>query len=101
VNYISDELALQLEGCSDGVKALLQRKVKGNHCSENYNEELRAFALTLNVYSPRAYEYVRKSSDNCLLHSKTISKWYRSVNAEPGFSEEGLSALKRKVEIKW
>ena len=60
-----------------------------------YSQSLRAFALTLNFYSPKAYEYVRKTFCNCLPHAKTLQKWYQNVSGEPGFSQEVCEALKR------
>jgi len=32
-----------------------------------------------------------------LPHSRTLSKWYRNVNAEPGFTEESLKMVTLKV----
>lgn len=31
-------------------------------------------------------------------HSRTLSKWYRNVNAEPGFTDESLKILRLKVK---
>lgn len=65
-----------------------QGKVKNK-----YSAELRTFALTLNFYSSKAYEYVRKTFKNLLPQSSTIRKWYRSINGRLGFTEEILQAL--------
>jgi len=46
-----------------------------------YSPELRAFALTLNFYSSKAYNYVRKSSCNLLPKPSNIQKWYSVLNA--------------------
>lgn len=64
--------------------------------SRRYNESLKAFALTLAFYSPRAYNYVRKTFNNSLPHLGTLSTWYKSVNGNPGFSNEALNAIKVK-----
>lgn len=63
-----------------------------------YDPELRRFALTLHYYSPRAYNFVREKLDKCLPHAKTLSKWYRSVNGEPGINSESLQVIKRQVD---
>jgi len=48
------------------------------------------FALSLNFCSAKAYEYVRSQFNTVLPHLRTLSKWYRDVNAEPVFTEESL-----------
>ncbi len=62
-----------------------------------YTKELKAFAITLNFYSSRAYNYVRDTFDLCLPSERTIRRWYSTVNAEPGFTEEAFSTLEKKV----
>jgi len=52
--------------------------------------EMRKFAITLQFYSNRAYDYVRKSFKNILLHQKTITKWYKVINGNPGFTSEAF-----------
>lgn len=43
----------------ENIKALLSRKLHGKSRMK-YSPELRSFALTLQFYSAKAYEYVRK-----------------------------------------
>ena len=64
---------------------------------QKYSSDLRAFALTLNFYSSKAYEYVRTKFNNSLPHRRTIAKWYSSVNGEPGYTSEAINALKIQV----
>jgi len=59
---------------------------------------LRSFALTLNFYSSKAYNYVRKKFRNLLPESSTIRKWYSVLNGRPGFTNEVLHALKCKED---
>jgi len=73
---------------------ILKRK-KG--LKKKYSPELRSFALTLNFYSSKAYNYVRKKFRNLLPESSTIRKWYSVLNGRPGFTNEVLHALKCKV----
>lgn len=64
---------------------------------KKYPPELRAFALTLNFYSSKAYNYVRKRFRNLLPDPSTIRRWYSVLNGRPGFTDEVLQALKCKV----
>lgn len=64
--------------------------------SKQYSPKLRAFALTLHFYSPRAYSYVRSVFNNRLPAISTIRKWFSSINGKPGFSQEAFDALKRR-----
>lgn len=61
---------------------------------KSVSPDIKAFALTLHYYSPRAYEYVRNTFCKALPHKRTITKWYSKVNAEPGFTKESLEFLK-------
>lgn len=81
----------------DAVQELFKRILKGQS-TEKYTPALRSFALTLNFYSPKAYEYVRQTFNKSLPDSSTISRWYRTVKCTPGFSQEALIALQLKVE---
>lgn len=51
-------------------------------------------ALSLHYISPREYEYVRQQFNTCLPHPKTLARWYKTVNAEPGFCTEAFNAIK-------
>ncbi|XP_039309077.1 uncharacterized protein LOC105204459 [Solenopsis invicta] len=72
-------------GSPDIMHEILKRK-KG--LKKKYSEELRKFALTLNFYSSKAYEYVRKTFKNLLPERSTIRKWYSVINGRPGFTDE-------------
>jgi hypothetical protein len=41
---------------------------------------------------------VRKQFNTVLPHPRTLSKWYSSVNANPGFTEESLKILSLKAQ---
>lgn len=68
-------------------------KNAGNKLPKRYSMELRKFAVTLNFYSPKAYQFVRKEFNSVLLSPRTLSKWYTHVDAEPGFTKEALNTL--------
>lgn len=72
-------------------KVSSKKKVKGK-----YLEDIRKFAITLHYFSPRAYNYVRNVLKGALPHYKTLSKWYKTVNAEPGFTSESFEILKKR-----
>lgn len=63
-----------------------------------YTDEIRKFALTLHYYSPKGYEYVRKSFSNILPHVRTLRRWYTVVDGNPGFTQESLNSIKIKSQ---
>lgn len=67
--------------------------------SIKYTPALKRFCLTLNYYSPKAYDYVRHSFNTCLPHPSTLSRWYGCINGKPGFTEESFQALKEKSRV--
>lgn len=99
-NFLLEENANVLQNISGPNKEILKRQVQksSKRLPKSYNLELRKFALTLHYYSPRAYQYVRKSFDTCLPHPKTITSWYKSISGAPGFTEESFVAIKQMVK---
>ena len=77
------------------MKRLVSQKAKKNPGA--YPPELRAFAMTLKFYSTKAYNYVRDSFDLGLPHVSVIRRWCNSVNGDPGFTQDALTAMKAKV----
>ena len=75
---------------------IMQRKLQKKKVS--YSPEIKSFALTLQFYSSKAYEFVRRSFNLVLPHQRQIRRWYSKVTAEPGFTDASFKALKRKVE---
>jgi hypothetical protein len=59
---------------------------------------LKSFALTLQFYSAKAYEFVRKTFDIALPSQSQIRRLYGKVAADPGFTKPAFNALKVKVE---
>ena len=76
---------------------LLKRIVKGNGRGRTYDPKLKSFALTLQFYSTKAYNFVRKSFEKALPHPSQVRRWYSKVTAEPGFREVSFRALRQKV----
>lgn len=75
------------------IKEIEKGKVKGR-----YSPELRAFALILNFYSPKAYNYVREVYKNKLPAPSTLRSWYANTNGSPGFTQEAFDILKKRSE---
>lgn len=65
-----------------------------------YSQSIRTFALTLNVLSPRAYNYIRQKFNNNIPHPSTLRKWYAnsSSNGQPGLSADSLQLLSKLAE---
>lgn len=89
-NMINDVNLSVIESSAGGIGDLLKRKrakMTGTTLEQKYSPQLRSFALTLHFYSPRAYNFVRNTFDTCLPHTRTIEKWYQSINGQPGFTD--------------
>ncbi|GBM96048.1 hypothetical protein AVEN_111442-1 [Araneus ventricosus] len=52
--------------------------------------------LTLQFYSNKAYEYVRKTFSTSLPHPATLRRWCKTVEGNPGFTHEAFITLKQK-----
>ena len=99
-NLINNDCATILETTFSGVpreimKRLVTQKEKKNPGA--YPPELRSFAMTLKFYSAKAYNYVRKSFNLGLPCASVIRSWYSSMNGEPGFTKDAMTAMKAKV----
>ncbi len=102
-NLINDEVGTILEQASLKVPAeIFERLSCSKPGSEQtkacYSKELKAFAVTLQFYSSKAYNYVRNTFNMCLPHENTVRRWYTAVDAEPGFTAEAFETLKKKTE---
>lgn len=95
-----EEESLDLISKLGGPQELYFRQYQKN-CKKalpiKYSEDLKVFALTLHYYSPAAYKYVRRAFNTCLPHTRTISRWYQSLNGLPGFTTEAFNALHLKA----
>ena len=99
-NLINNDCASMLETTFSGVPKELMKRLVSQKKKKNpgaYPPELRSFAMTLKFYSTKAHNYVRKSFDLGLPHASVIRSWYSSMDGEPGFTKDALTALKAKV----
>ncbi|KAL3210733.1 hypothetical protein MRX96_008674 [Rhipicephalus microplus] len=105
---ISEDASAMLERNFMGIplevtkRLLKQTSSEGDKSSvklirDKYSPALRAFALTLQFYSTKAYNYVRETFQCSLPHPSTITKWYSSINGEPGFTSEAINAIRAKA----
>ena len=63
-----------------------------------YPASIRQFAVTLHFYSPKAYQFVRKTWKNLLPAISTLGTWYnKAVEGKPGFTNEAFAALQAKT----
>uniref|UniRef100_A0A8C4N4D4 THAP-type domain-containing protein n=1 Tax=Eptatretus burgeri TaxID=7764 RepID=A0A8C4N4D4_EPTBU len=100
-HLISDSCTEMLESTfSDVSKELMKQLLnkKNNKGSEAYPEELRFFAMTLQFYSAKAYNYIRQTFDLALPHPELIRAWYAVNDGDPGFTKPTFLALQACVE---
>ena len=97
---LSQQTARRLSKKVESLQAIIStlKHKQIDFTSQQYPQELRAFALTLNFYTAKAYNFVRDTFDLYLPHSKTLSKWYQSVDGCAGFSKQALQAVKARAE---
>ena len=62
-----------------------------------HSDEVKRFALTLNFYSPKAYDYVR-SVFKTLPHPSSMANWTSSIKCDPGFFEDVFREIRSKTE---
>ena len=64
--------------------------------ARRYSNEVKQFALTLNFYSQKAYNYIRGIF--VLPHPSSIRQWTSSVNCKPGFLTEVINYLGQQAK---
>lgn len=87
-----------LQSVSPVVKLIVQKILSQHHKFAKCPPELQSFAVSLHFYSPKAYEYVRKTFMKILPHQSTIRSWYTNVHGYPGICKPALQFLKEKTE---
>ncbi len=80
------------------LKELLSRicgkSVEGGKTTRKYPEEVKKFAVTLQLCSTNAYNYVRSCLPNSLPHESVIRSWHEDIDGHQGFTAEAFQALK-------
>lgn len=77
--------------------SLFLRMLSGKRMGKKYPKELKAFAMTLQFFSSKAYLYVRRSFGLNLPHPSQIRHWYTKVPTEPGFTDVSFNAIRSQV----
>ena len=98
-NMISTNCAEVLQATFSVVpNELMQRMLNGtNNKGKAYCDELNAFAMTLQFYSTKAYNFVRETFNLALPHPRCIRSWYSGINGAPGFTKCAFDALAAQV----
>ena len=101
-NLMSMAAAEMLEKTFSGVpREILERLIKQKNdqiSRKKYSPILRSFALTLQFYSTKAYNYVRSTFNLALPHPSVIRSWFSQINGETGFTSEAFAALHARVK---
>ena len=97
---LSDDASVKITNAFSGLDSSVisshYKNMNRTPVGRRYPGEVKRFALTMNFYSPRAYEYLRAVFS--LPHSSFLSNWYTSVNCDVGFFKDVFLELKNKVE---
>lgn len=96
-NLLTDDTAEVLDQVSSSNRDMIDRYImrsQGKPLPKVYRPPIRSFALNLNFLSPKAYAYVRETFSTCLPHPRTLSRWYKTLNCDPGFTSESFDAIK-------
>ena len=100
---ITESCSEMIEKSFSGVPLEVMKRVLCNDGAKNpshaeYHPVLKSFALTLQFYSSKAYDYVRENFNLALPSPCTLRRWYGNVNGKPGFSDEVLFSLGVKAK---
>jgi hypothetical protein len=102
-NFINEHISDILKETTSQIPAeMVSRLIKNTQSKkvsrEKYSTEMRAFSVTLQFYSSKGYNFVRETFGLCLPHENVVRRWYSTLDAEPGFTEQSFQTLKKKVE---
>ena len=107
-HLVTDSCADILENSLSGIPLELMKRIakkrphgkddKAHASRQEYSDELRSFALMLQFYSTRAYNYVCETFDLELPSLTTIQRWFHGLDGSPGFSKEIFGALKNRSD---
>uniref|UniRef100_A0A1B0DQL7 THAP-type domain-containing protein n=1 Tax=Phlebotomus papatasi TaxID=29031 RepID=A0A1B0DQL7_PHLPP len=93
----TQDILERLPGASKPVFKRLVGKINGQAASTPYDEDLREFSVQLDFRSPISFRFVREAFGNCLPHPSSVTRWYQSLDCNPGFTQETLSTVKSFV----
>ena len=90
-----DKVDVLMAYLSEESRTKINIELKMGQCHPNgrrYTNEIKAFAVILDYYSPTAYEFLH--SHLVLPDASIIRRCASSINCEPGFSQDALDHLK-------
>ena len=100
-NLISANCCEVLQATFSGVPSELMQRMLNCKTSTGkghaYCDELQAFAMTLQFYSAKAYDFVRETFDLALPHPRSLRTWYSHINGELGFTKCAFDAISAQV----
>lgn len=93
-NQIQNTQISSIDGCLNELvkNEAINRSRKTNRV---YSEAVKAFAITMHYYSPKAYAYLK--SNFTLPNARTIRRWLESVDCEPGFLTDIIKLVSTKT----
>lgn len=73
--------------------------INGVRPREKYPPSVRAFCMSLNYLSPKAYTYFREKFGKNVPHPETMREWYRrsNLNGESGISLQSFDNIEQKA----
>ena len=74
------------------------KNTKKSHYANRYSFETKQFVMTLHYYSPKAYDFVRRALN--LPHPSSIQTWAASVDCEPGYLTNVITAVGQEAQTK-
>ena len=97
-NLVSDYVIDILKQASSKVPAeMIERLLKNKSNSKTsrapYSEDMKAFSITLQFYSSKAYNFVRQTFNLGLPHESIVRRWYSTIEAEHGFTKQSFETL--------
>lgn len=99
INDDASDMLLESFGKHKNLITNWYKKNTNHKIPKKYSPAVRQFALSLHLFSAKAYNYVRKQFNTILPHARTLSKWYSHVDAKPGFTSEAIKTLALKVKF--
>lgn len=89
-----------LENTFDGIplalmkRMILNARTSGGRSTSKFPQELKSFAMTLQFYNCKAYDYVRSTFELALPAQSTLRAWFSKVECTPGISTPSIEQLK-------
>uniref|UniRef100_A0A1L8DIP4 Putative p-31 hm n=1 Tax=Nyssomyia neivai TaxID=330878 RepID=A0A1L8DIP4_9DIPT len=100
-NYIGEEVAEMIKDTIGANEDLFDDMIKETDFKAmppTFQPTMKDFALTLDFLAPRAYRYIYNEYKSFLPHPNTFATWYKTTDADPGYTQESLDTLTELVK---